>query len=55
MQASHKLAEEIYKTSAAKAQGAKGAKPEEASSGAGKQPGQDDVVDADFKVEDEKK
>ncbi|MBI4356106.1 MAG: Hsp70 family protein, partial [Candidatus Omnitrophica bacterium] len=54
MQASHKLAEEIYKTSAAKAQGAKGAKPEQAEP-AGKQGGREDVVDADFKVEDEKK
>ena len=58
MQASHKLAEEVYK----KAQGARGGgqgageaqpQPEEA---AGKARGKDDkVVDAEFKVEDDKK
>ncbi|MDD5438774.1 MAG: molecular chaperone DnaK [Candidatus Omnitrophica bacterium] len=57
--ASHKLAETVYKEAQKKTQGQQGAKgrggqkpPEEE---AGGDPKKDDVVDADFKVEDDKK
>ena len=54
MQASHKLAEEVYKKSQ-KAEGSR-QKAEQAEEPAGKPGGKDDkVVDAEFKVEDDKK
>jgi hypothetical protein len=54
MKASHKLAEEVYKKSQ-KAEG-KNQKGEPEQEPAGKSGGKDDkVVDAEFKVEDDKK
>ena len=64
--ASHKLAEQIYKASAAKQQqsqqGAGGphahgpqAKPEEASEDTNDSPGKDDVIDAEYRTEDDGK
>ena len=58
MQASHKLAEEVYKCKAQSAGGSQdtGHKSQEESAGtssSGK--GDDNVVDAEFKVEDDKK
>ena len=58
--ASHKLAEAVYKASAQKAQGAgqggdPGPQPGPEPSGAGDGKKPDDIVDADFKVDDDKK
>ncbi len=50
-QASHKIAEEVYKNASAKAQGA-GAAP--SGEGDGAKAGKEDVVDAEYKVEDDK-
>ena len=50
-QASHKIAEEVYKNASAKAQGA-GAAP--SGEGDGAKAGKDDAVDAEYKVEDDK-
>jgi molecular chaperone DnaK len=58
---SHKLAEEIYKQAAAKQQQAQGAggqaqtSPDEAASEGPKESKKDDVIDAEFKEEDDKK
>ena len=62
-QISHKLAEEVYKASAAKAGGPEQAGPGPASQGEGPGPGpqqngkggQEGVIDAEFKVDDDKK
>ncbi|MEI8012248.1 MAG: molecular chaperone DnaK [Candidatus Omnitrophota bacterium] len=58
--ASHKLAEEMYKATAAAQQGAAGAQPGP-DAGSAQEPksekpsaGKDDVIDADFKVQDDK-
>ena len=52
MQASHKLAEEIYKKSQGQATSDK--RQEKAEETAGKSGGKENIVDADFKVEDDK-
>ncbi|MDD4900119.1 MAG: Hsp70 family protein, partial [Candidatus Omnitrophica bacterium] len=59
--ASHKLAEEVYKQAAAKQQQAQqgaagpGPKPEQASDEPKEEKKKDDVIDAEFKEEDDKK
>ncbi|MCM8796364.1 MAG: molecular chaperone DnaK [Candidatus Omnitrophica bacterium] len=55
--ASHKLAEEVYKQAGAKQQtGQGGARPKEEGSAAGQKQGKDEeVIDAEFKEEDDKK
>ena len=60
---SHKLAEEVYKSTASQqaAQGASGAQPGDEQPAAGaqqeapKEDKKEDVIDADFKAEDESK
>ena len=51
MQASHKLAEEVYKKAQGQQAAGAGQKAEEAEEPA-KKPGDDNVVDAEFKVKD---
>jgi molecular chaperone DnaK len=64
---SHKLAEEVYKATAAQQAGAgaagashggahqQGGAADQDTTGGGKPKGDDDVIDADFKAEDDKK
>ena len=58
--ASHKLAEEIYKQARAK-QGSKAEEPgadgeaKDSAQGAQAKPGNDDIIDAEYKEEDDKK